>query len=238
MRPGSYQEINNFYTVTVYNKGAEVVRMLHTLLGAEGSGAGRTCTSRRHDGQAVTTTISCRPWRMLTNGIDLSQFKPLVRPGRHAGAVIEHAPTTRTPASYEIQASSSPVPRRRGRGRKLPVSSAAEGGAASEESGEMRRSPGPRRLDAEVGAVRSPGSAKRSRFEAMSLVPAGVVGAARVFPRRSAIEYGYSPDELYFLVVNDNDPFARWEACAETGPRSSCSRACAFGSRMDRTVRA
>src|SRR5690606_9044507 len=54
IRPESYQEIGNFYTATVYEKGAEVIRMQHTLLGAEGFRAGMDEYFRRHDGQAVT----------------------------------------------------------------------------------------------------------------------------------------------------------------------------------------
>ncbi|TQV81519.1 aminopeptidase N [Aliikangiella coralliicola] len=54
IRPDSYIEMNNFYTVTVYNKGAEVIRMMHTLLGEQGFRAGMDLYFERHDGQAVT----------------------------------------------------------------------------------------------------------------------------------------------------------------------------------------
>ncbi len=54
VRPAAYQEINNFYTATVYNKGAEVIRMLHTLLGKTGFRAGMDLYFERHDGEAVT----------------------------------------------------------------------------------------------------------------------------------------------------------------------------------------
>ena len=54
VRPDSYVEINNFYTVTVYEKGAEVVRMMQTLLGRDGFAAGMDLYFERHDGQAVT----------------------------------------------------------------------------------------------------------------------------------------------------------------------------------------
>jgi aminopeptidase N len=52
--PGRYQAINNFYTATVYEKGAEVVRMMNTLVGREGFAAGMSLYFERHDGQAVT----------------------------------------------------------------------------------------------------------------------------------------------------------------------------------------
>ncbi|MFA5522570.1 MAG: aminopeptidase N [Castellaniella sp.] len=54
IRPESYRQISNFYTATIYEKGAEVIRMLHTLLGADGFRAGMDEYFRRHDGQAVT----------------------------------------------------------------------------------------------------------------------------------------------------------------------------------------
>ncbi|MGH1541250.1 MAG: aminopeptidase N [Arenicella sp.] len=74
VRPDSYQEINNFYTVTVYNKGAEVVRMLHNLLGAETFRAGTDLYFSRHDGQAVTTDDFAQAMQEVS-GRDLSQFK-------------------------------------------------------------------------------------------------------------------------------------------------------------------
>src|SRR5690606_11469192 len=55
IKPKSYIEINNFYTATVYEKGAEVIRMIHTLIGAENFRKGMDLYFKRHDGQAVTT---------------------------------------------------------------------------------------------------------------------------------------------------------------------------------------
>lgn len=74
VRPDSYVEINNFYTMTVYNKGAEVVRMLHTLLGAAAFRRGTDLYFQRHDGQAVTTDDFVRALEDA-NGADFSQFR-------------------------------------------------------------------------------------------------------------------------------------------------------------------
>ncbi|MCP4492540.1 MAG: aminopeptidase N [Gammaproteobacteria bacterium] len=74
VRPVSYQEINNFYTATVYNKGAEVVRMIHTLLGKGCFRKGMDLYFQRHDGQAVTTD-DFRLAMQDASGIDLSQFQ-------------------------------------------------------------------------------------------------------------------------------------------------------------------
>ncbi|MES2932429.1 MAG: aminopeptidase N, partial [Pseudomonadota bacterium] len=74
VRPDSYVEINNFYTVTIYEKGAEVVRMVQTLVGREGFRKGMDLYFKRHDGQAVT----CDDFRLAmakANGRDLKQFE-------------------------------------------------------------------------------------------------------------------------------------------------------------------
>ncbi|MCL1042507.1 aminopeptidase N [Shewanella marisflavi] len=74
IRPDSVIEMNNFYTVTVYNKGAEVIRMMHTLLGEQGFQAGMKCYFERHDGQAVTCDDFVAAMEDAS-GVDLSQFR-------------------------------------------------------------------------------------------------------------------------------------------------------------------
>ena len=84
VRPDSYIEISNFYTVTVYNKGAEVVRMIRNLCGAEGFRKGCDLYFERHDGQAVTTDDFVKAMEDANN-LDLAAVPSLVQPGRHAG---------------------------------------------------------------------------------------------------------------------------------------------------------
>ncbi len=74
IRPEAYIEINNFYTLTVYEKGAEVVRMIHTLVGAEGFRKGSDLYFERHDGQAVTCDDFVNAME-AANNIDLTQFR-------------------------------------------------------------------------------------------------------------------------------------------------------------------
>ena len=74
VRPDSYMEINNFYTSTVYEKGAEVIRMIHTLLGEDGFQAGMKLYFERHDGQAVTCDDFVAAMSDA-NDADLDQFK-------------------------------------------------------------------------------------------------------------------------------------------------------------------
>jgi aminopeptidase N len=85
VRPQSYMEIRNFYTMTVYEKGAEVVRMQHTLLGEEKFQAGMKLYFERHDGQAVTCDDFVQAMQDAS-GVDLSPVPALVRRRGHARA--------------------------------------------------------------------------------------------------------------------------------------------------------
>jgi aminopeptidase N len=94
IRPDSYIEISNFYTATIYNKGAEVIRMMATLLGPDGFRAGTDLYFDRHDGQAVTTEDFVRAMEDAS-GVDLAQFRNWYRPGRHAAPRCAHHPRRR-----------------------------------------------------------------------------------------------------------------------------------------------
>ena len=85
IRPDKYIEINNFYTMTVYQKGAEIIRMYHTLLGEDGFQKGMKLYFERHDGQAVT----CDDFLAAmadANDVEPRSIRPLVQPVRHAEA--------------------------------------------------------------------------------------------------------------------------------------------------------
>ena len=83
VRPTSYREINNFYTATVYEKGAEICRMLLTVLGRDGFRAGMNLYLERHDGEAATMEDFLACFAEAT-GTDLTPVRTLVQPGRHA----------------------------------------------------------------------------------------------------------------------------------------------------------
>src|SRR5690242_18391197 len=74
VRPDTYIEISNFYTATVYNKGAELIRMLHTMLGHEKYRAGTDLYFERHDGEAATCDDFVKALEDAS-GVDLSAFK-------------------------------------------------------------------------------------------------------------------------------------------------------------------
>ncbi len=91
VRPAVYHEISNFYTATVYEKGAEVVRMLKVLLGPDGFRRGMNRYIMRHDGEAVTIEDFVQCFADAT-GTDLGQFMRWYQPGRHAGRRGHHPP--------------------------------------------------------------------------------------------------------------------------------------------------
>ena len=110
VRPEVYHEINNFYTATVYEKGAEVVRMLKTLLGPEGFRRGMDLYFERHDGEAVTIEDFVQSFAEATDA-DLWQF---MRWYRQAGTpevhvTIRHDPAART-CVLEIRQTTPPTP--------------------------------------------------------------------------------------------------------------------------------
>jgi aminopeptidase N len=101
VRPASYEEINNFYTATVYEKGAEVVRMIHTLLGEDGFQRGMQLYFERHDGQAVTCDAFVSAMQDAS-GVDLDTVPSLVRAGGHAAAARQNAAFDAASGRYRL----------------------------------------------------------------------------------------------------------------------------------------
>lgn len=208
VRPQSYIEINNFYTVTVYEKGAEVVRLYHTLLGAEGFRAGMDCYFERHDGQAVTTDDFCAAMADA-NQVDLTQFKrwydqagtPLVtardewdeESGRYRLTLSQTCPPT--PQQEEKLAFMMPI--RMGLlgddGEPLPLQLIDE----SEPAGDER--------------ILVLTEAKQV-FEFQGLNQRPLPSLMRGFSAPVNLEYPYSREQLAFLMAHDKDDFNRWDA--------------------------
>ena len=181
VRPDEYLEINNFYTATVYEKGAEVIRMQHTLLGPERFRRGMDLYFERHDGQAVTCDDFVQAMQDAIAASDLDAVPALVQPGRHAGrhacaarydaaARDLHARRRAAHAGHAGPAAKAAVPhsaRRRPRrpGRPRP--------AAARSTARRRRRATTRVLD------RARARGRRFVF-AGSCRPAGAVAAARL----------------------------------------------------------
>jgi aminopeptidase N len=198
VRPESYMEISNFYTATVYNKGAELVRMIATMLGKERFRAGTDLYFERHDGEAATCEDFVKAMED-GGGIDLGRFRrwytqagtPRVR------ATLTHAPGTGR-AVLSLAQSSPATP---GQSEKLPqplplkvaLFGEASGGALVEEQLVI--------LDEATAEI---------VFEGVGERP--VLSINRGFSAPVIVETDRSAADLAFLSAHDDDPFARYEA--------------------------
>ncbi|WP_137936620.1 aminopeptidase N [Chitinivorax sp. B] len=208
VRPESYIEINNFYTVTVYEKGAEVVRMYHTLLGAAGFRKGMDLYFRRHDGQAVATDDFLAAMADA-NETDLSQFK---RWYSQAGT-----PAVKAIGRYDEQARTYTLtlkqscPATPDQQDKLPFLIPMAVGLLDSLGHEL-----PLQLEGEATAS---GKSRVLRFtEAeqhfvfVNVPSQPVPSLLRGFSAPVKLDYEWHDDELTFLMAHDTDDFNRWEA--------------------------
>lgn len=209
IRPESYIEMNNFYTVTVYNKGAEVVRMMHTLVGADGFRRGMDLYFQRHDGQAVT----CDDFRAAladANGIDLAQFgrwysqagTPIVDvEARHDAAASRYELVLRQRAPVNVdEATWQPM--------HVPVAV----GLLGPDGGDLALTvaEGPARVDGTTALVELREPETRVVFSGIAAAP--VPSLLRNFSAPVKLRFERSTDELAFMMAHDADPFSRWDA--------------------------
>jgi aminopeptidase N len=208
VRPQSYIEINNFYTVTVYEKGAEVVRMLQTLLGRDGFRQGLDLYFLRHDGQAVTTDDFVKAMEDA-NGRDLSRFK---RWYDQAGTPELHVTgawdaSTRT-YRLVVRQSCPPTP---GQSEKLPLHIPLAVALLNRQGEEI-----PLRLEDE--AMASGGSrvleltAPEHVFTFADVPEPPIPSLLRDFSAPVKLRFDYGEGDLAFLMASDTDDFNRWEA--------------------------
>jgi aminopeptidase N len=208
VRPASYIEINNFYTVTVYNKGAEVIRMLHTLLGKAGFRRGMDLYFERHDGQAVTTDDFVNAMADA-NGVDLEQFR---RWYSQAGTpeVAAHGVYDPHTVTYTLtlRQSCPPTP---GQSRKEPFHIPLKIGLVNAEgrdlplqlAGEAKPSGSQRVLE-----LRAP----EHSFQFVNVPGEPIPSLLRGFSAPVKLLFDYSDADLMFLLAHDSDEFNRWEA--------------------------
>ncbi|HXV23448.1 MAG TPA: aminopeptidase N [Alphaproteobacteria bacterium] len=207
VRPDSYIAIDNFYTPTVYEKGAEVIRMIHTLLGAENFRAGMDLYFVRHDGQAVTCEEFVKAMEDAS-GVNLAQFRLwYAQAGTPEIEVEEGWDDASGTLALTVRQTLAPTP---GQPVKKPMVIPLAIGLLDESGGEL-----PIRLEGEGEAlpgtrvlpVRSP--EERFRFTGLSKRPA--ISLLRGFSAPVRLK-PFSRERLTFLFAHDGDPFARWEA--------------------------
>jgi aminopeptidase N len=208
VRPDSYMEINNFYTLTVYEKGAEVVRMQANLLGPERFRKATDLYFERHDGQAVTTDdfVACME---EASGKELTQFKLWYSQSGTPELLIKSKYDADTgKLELTVTQSCPPTP---GQPEKLPMHIPLAIGLIDPEGHDL-----PVTLDGE----RSPGPTTRvlelreetERFVFVDLGTRPVLSLLRDFSAPVKARVDYSAGELMFLLAHDSNGFARWDA--------------------------
>jgi aminopeptidase N len=208
VRPPSYQQISNFYTATVYSKGAELVRMMHTLVGAAAFRKGIDLYFERYDGQAVTTDDLVGAIQDAS-GFDLTQFKLwYAQAGTPRLDVRDrYDATTRT---YELTVTQRcpPTP---GEPAKLPMHIPLAVGLIDAEGRDL-----PLRLEGEEtaqGTTRVLSVRKETEvFHFLDVRDRPVPSLGRTFSAPVIIEHEHSDEALQHLLCYDSDAFNRWEA--------------------------
>ncbi|MEO0437770.1 MAG: aminopeptidase N [Pseudomonadota bacterium] len=211
IRPDSFIEISNFYTLTVYEKGAEVVRMYHTLLGEEIFRKGSDLYFDRHDGQAVTCDDFVSAMEDAS-GMDFSHFKLWYsQAGTPELTVKDHWDESAHTYALEFEQHTPPTP---GQASKQPLLIPLAMGLLGAEGnlplnlgvgGEARVS------DDQLEAVLMiDQESQRFEFEGVSERP--IPSLLRGFSAPIRIEHAYSRDELAALASRDADGFVRWDA--------------------------
>ena len=221
IRPESYQEISNFYTSTVYEKGAEVIRMMHTLLGEPGFRAGMDEYFKRHDGQAVTCDdfVNVMQWayqqRQPEKNLDIFR-----RWYTQAGT-----PHVNVSMHYDEKSKQC----------KVTLSQHCEAVGVEKETGIIKL---PFHIPVLFGMLDKNGNdvalstdEKQSSTVMLELTQAShtwtfenipsqpTLSILRDFSAPVVINFAYQDEELALLSAHDNNPFTRWEAGQELALR-------------------
>ena len=203
VRPASYEEMNNFYTMTVYEKGAEVVRMYHTLLGEEGFQKGMKLYFQRHDGQAVT----CDDFRAAmadANGINLDQFALWYS---QAGTPVLEAEGRLKNNIFELTVKQT-VPSTPDMADKQPMMIPVKVGLLNRNGEAVAFDyQGKRATEAVLLLTEA-----EQTFPLEGVTEAVVPSLLRGFSAPVHLNYPYSDDDLLLLLAHDSDAFTRWEA--------------------------
>ncbi|MDP6963910.1 MAG: aminopeptidase N, partial [Planctomycetota bacterium] len=197
IRPDSYVAMDNFYTSTVYNKGAEVIRMMHTLVGGDGFRRGSDLYFERFDGQAVT----CDDFRNAiadANNRDLSQFELWYsQAGTPRVTVVANYDSAAQRLTLQCTQSCAPSP---GQDKKHPYHIPLLTAVFDKNGNEL----------AAERVLELTSEQQDFVFEDISSEP--VVSVLRQFSAPVNIDFEQSDDDLQVLMSHDSDSFNRWEA--------------------------
>ncbi|MEM5530369.1 aminopeptidase N [Gammaproteobacteria bacterium AS21] len=212
VRPASFMEISNFYTMTVYEKGAEVVRMIHTLLGAQKFREGSDLYFERHDGQAVTTDDFVAAMQDVS-AKDLTQFKNWYSQAGTPQLTVTDSYDSEL-QRYQITIAQS-CPATPGQSEKQPFHMPFLLGLLDRDGNDIEL----------VDTVDAPGQSTKlleltqaeQTFSFENIAARPVPSLLRGFSAPVKLDYKYSRDQLVFLMSHDADGFNRWEASQKLG---------------------
>jgi aminopeptidase N len=209
VRPDSYMEISNFYTVTIYEKGAEVVRMIALLLGPEKFRAGSDLYFERHDGQAVTTEDFVKAMEDAS-GIDLGQFRSwYYQAGTPVVSIRSEFDADNKRYTLHVSQSCPDTP---GQSNKKPLTVPLRLGLLGSDGKDLPlKLHGDDTATSETDRVLSVIEEEQQFvFEGLESEP--IPSLLRGFSAPVRLRYDYSRADLLFLMVNDSDGFNRWNA--------------------------
>lgn len=199
IQPDSYVEINNFYTVTVYNKGAEVIRMIHTLLGRKSFRKGMDIYFKRHDGEAATTEDFIKAMEDASD-MDLTQFR----------LWYHQAGTPELDVKVDYYADD----------KRLNLS--------IKQSSDIETNK-PFHIPLEIGLINKDGSEVESAAQIINVTKSEqsidfqniaegtAVSVLRNYSSPVKLNYQLNNQQLAFLMANDSDEFNRWNSAQQFG---------------------
>lgn len=206
VRPDSYIEINNFYTATVYNKGAEVLRMLQTILGRQMFRKGMDLYFAKFDGQAVTIDDFLRNMEDVS-GLDLEQFRLWYsQAGTPVVTVKDEYDAAHETYTLTLSQATQPTP---GQPTKYPVHIPIRMGLLDKDGSSI-----PLQLEGQLiepeKVLHLTTTSMQFQFHHVKSKP--VPSLLRGFSAPVKLHYEYTPAQLLFLFQHDKDEFNRWEA--------------------------
>ncbi len=214
VRPDSYVEINNFYTATVYEKGAEVVRMIHTLVGAAGFRRGIDLYFERYDGQAVTTDDFVQAMEDA-NKIDLDQFRLWYS---QAGTPVVSVDTEYDASSqiYSLKLAQTcpPTP---GQKKKKAMHIPVRLGLLDVDGNELPLILADGTEIKHGEPLHFTEASATYKFTGIKKKP--VPSLLRGFSAPVKLEIKLSDEDLAYLFANDTDSFNRWDAGQQLATR-------------------
>lgn len=221
IRPNSYIEINNFYTLTVYEKGAEVIRMLHTLLGADAYRAGMDEYVRRHDGSATTCDAFVDAMQSVTD-TNLDQFRRWYE--------VAGTPKLTVSEDYDEQTSryrltiDQQTPDTPGQRNKPPLFIPVVMGLLDDQGQSIPVGAGTgsavvRSTNDGTDSVILECTQTSQSFEFDNIPVKPTASLLRGFSAPVRLDQSFSDTQLAMLIAHDSDGFNRWEAMQRLGER-------------------